>query len=206
VELPSEARIVYDVLYGSHQLKVGRAEQRWRLAAGRYELRTELLPVLGPKVQYLSRGRVGAAGLVPESFAEYRGKDRQPRTHADFDWQARVLSYGRAHEDQRAPLEPGTQDVNALAYQLAWMGDAAAAHWQVATGKKVAPYRFTRAQPTRVTVGGKEVVAWLWRSTDEGDRTEVWVAPQLGHLPVRVHRSDDDKQLQFVAREVEYKR
>jgi hypothetical protein len=56
----------------------------------------------------------------------------------------------------------------------------------------------------RVTINGREVSAWPLRSVEGDDRTEIWVAPQLGNLPVRVMRIDDDKELRFVARELQY--
>lgn len=202
-ELPNDARIVYDVLYGSNQIRIGRAEQRWHVEGGQYELQTELIPLVGPRVRYVSRGQMGPKGLVPETFAEFRGRDSQPRVSASFDWPSHQVSYGRGDERKRAPLEAGAQDVNALSYQLAWLGDSATTRVQVATGKKVAHYRFTRGAATRVTVNGQEMSAWPLRSIEGQDRTEVWVAPQLGNLPVRVTRLDDDKELRFVARDVQ---
>jgi hypothetical protein len=201
-ELPADARIAYDVLYGDNQFRVGRAEQRWHVEAGRYELQTELVPMLGPRIRYLSTGRLTDRGLVPETFAEYRGSDKTPHTRADFDWERQRLRYGRPDEERSAPLERGAQDVNALAFQLAWLGEQARGTLQVTTGKKVARYNFTGGARTPVTVNGQRTEAQPWRSVEGADRTEVWVAPQFANLPVRVVRVDDDKQLQLVARQV----
>jgi hypothetical protein len=203
-ELPVEARLVFDVLYGSSQMRIGRAEQRWHVENGRYELQTELIPLLGNHIRYVSKGRLGAQGLVPESFAEYRGRESGAHTHAHFDWAARTLRFGRGDENKEAALEPGAQDVNAVGYQLGWLGGKGAA-LQVTTGKKVAVYNFTRAgSAIRVTINGREVPAWPLRSIEGDDRTEIWVAPQLGNLPVRVMRIDDDKEVRFVARELQF--
>jgi hypothetical protein len=206
-ELPVDARLVFDVLYGSNQMRIGRAEQRWHVENGRYELQTELVPILGNRIRYVSKGRLGAQGLVPESFAEYRGRDAGPHTQAKFDWAARVVHFGRGDERKEAPLQAGAQDVNALGYQLGFLGAWKGGAMQVATGKKVANYRFTRsATASRITINGREVPAWPLRSDEGDDHTEIWVAPQLGNLPVRVTRIDDDKQLRFVARELQYTR
>ncbi len=202
-DLPADARIAYDVLYGDTQMKVGRAEQRWRVEAGRYELHTELVPLLGPRVRYLSRGRLTERGLVPESFAEFRGDSGTPRARAEFDWERLRVRYGRPEEGRSAVLERGAQDVNALAFQLAWLGDKAAGPVQVATGKKVARYSFGGGTRMQVTVNGKRAEAQQWRSQDGEDRTEVWVAAQLGNVPVRVIRVEDDKELRLVARTVQ---
>lgn len=204
-DLPANARLVFDVLYGSNQMRIGRAEQRWHVENGRYELQTELVPILGNRIRYVSTGRVGAQGLVPESFAEYRGRDTGPHTQAKFDWAARIVRFGRSGERKEARLETGAQDVNALGYQLGFLGAWKGGAMQVTTGKKVAIYRFTRAaNASRVTINGREVAAWPLRSDEGEDHTEIWVAPQLGNLPVRVVRTDDDKELRFVARELQY--
>jgi hypothetical protein len=201
-ELPAEARIAYDVLYGDGQFRVGRAEQRWHAESGRYELQTDLVPVLGPRIRYLSTGRLTDRGLVPESFAEYRGSDKTPHSRADFDWAQMQVRYGKGGDLHSAPLERGAQDVNALAFQLAWLGDQARGTVQVTTGKKVGRYSFSSGGRMMVTVNGQRTEVQPWRSTQGADRTEVWVAPQFSNLPVRVVQVDDDKQLQLVARQV----
>jgi hypothetical protein len=206
LDLPADAQITYDVLYGEGQFKIGRAEQHWHLEGGRYELQTELVPFLGPRIRYLSKGRVGEHGLVPESFGEYRSGDTAPRVRAEFDWDKLLVRYGRADEDRSATLERGAQDVNALAFQLGWLGEQAAGPMQVTTGKKVALYRFSGGARQHVSVNGQRVEALPWRSGSGQERTEVWVAPKWQSVPVRIVRVDDDKQLQFVAREVQIKR
>lgn len=201
-ELPADARIAYDVLYGDNQFRVGRAEQRWHVEAGRYELQTELVPLLGPRIRYQSTGRITDHGLVPDTFLEYRGSDKTPRVRADFDWEQMSVRYGKADDPHTTALERGAQDVNALAFQLAWLGDQARGSLQVTTGKKVGRYSFVGGNRTQVTVNGQRTEAQPWRSVQGTDRTEVWVAPQLANLPVRVVQVDDDKQLQLVARQV----
>lgn len=202
-ELPPDAHIVYDVLYGSNHFRVGRADQHWHVEDGRYELTTDLSPIIGPHIRYVSKGRMGPNGLVPESFGEYRSGETSPRVRAEFDWAAQKLLFGRADESKTASLEPGAQDVNALAYQLAWMGDAGGT-MQVATGKSIAKHTFAASPRTSVTVGSQKTDAVPVRAGSGVTKTEVWLAPQMANLPVRVVRVDDDKELQFVAREVRY--
>jgi hypothetical protein len=202
-ELPTDVRITYDVMYGSSgMLRVGRADQHWHLEGGRYTLSTELAPVFGPTIRYQSAGRVTDAGLVPESFAEYRNKEGAPRVRAEFDWAKQEAVYGKPDEHRTVKLEPGAQDVNALAFQLAWLGERAAGSLQVLTGKNASMRRFAAGSRTQVTVNGQRTEAQPWRSGDSGARTEVWLAPQLGNLPVRVVRTEDDKELQLVAKDL----
>lgn len=202
-DLPADAHLVFDVLYGDSQMRVGRADERWHVENGRYELSTELVPIIGPRIRYLSRGRITDAGLVPESFGEFRGSETSPRTRAEFDWNSQTLHYGKTDEAVRtAPLERGAQDVNALSFQIGWLGMQAARTMQVTTGKKVANYSFINLPATQATVNGRSQGAQRWRSGEGSARTEIWVAPQLSNLPIRVIRIDDDKQLQLVARDV----
>jgi hypothetical protein len=204
-ELPASARIVYDVLYGGSELKIGRAQQSWRLEGGRYSVLTELEPSfgIGPRIRYESKGRFTSTGLVPETFAEYRNKDSAPRVRAEFDWSAQRVKYGTVNDPRSAPLETGAQDVNALPYQLAWLGERSARQMQVVTGRGQGRHVFGSGQSMPVTVNGQRVEAQPWRAVEGPGRTEVWLAPQLGNLPVRIVRVDDEKELQFVAREVQ---
>jgi hypothetical protein len=205
-ELPTDATIVFDVLYGDGGMRVGRAEQRWHAAAGRYELKTDIVPVIGPRIRYVSKGRLADTGLVAESFAEYRNAETSPRAHAEFDWTAQRLHFGPPDEEEHVePLQPGAQDVNALAFQLSWLGErGASAPMQVTTGKRTAQRQFVGLPHAQVTVNGQAVQAQPWRSGDAHDRTEVWLAPKLGNLPVKVVRADDGKRLELVARQVEF--
>jgi hypothetical protein len=203
--LPADARIVYDVLYGSGGFRIGRAEQHWQLNGGRYELTTDLLPVIGPHIRYVSKGRVTEAGLVPESFGEFRDDDQAPRVRAEFDWTAKQVLFGRADEHKTAPLQPGAQDVNALAYQISWGGGTPVrVPMQVATGKSIAEHVFTAGKPARTSVGTQSTTAIPYADGTSDQRTEVWIAPKLADLPVRVVRVEDGRELQFVARDVHY--
>lgn len=204
-ELPADAHIVYDVLYGDGGYRVGRAEQTWHLSGGRYELKTDIVPMLGPRIRYVSKGRVGEGGLQPESFAEYRSAETSPRAHAEFDWAAKELHFGPRDEAEHVePLHAGAQDVNALAFQLTWLGERASGEMQVTTGKRTSQRHFKSLPVVQVTVNGQPTAAHPWRSGDANDRTEVWLAPRLGNLPVKVLRADDDKQLQLVARDLQF--
>lgn len=202
--LPVDARIGYEVLYSGLPFRVGRAQQHWHAEAGRYELQTELVPVIGPRIRYVSKGRITEQGLVPDTFAEYRGDESTPRVRAEFDWAQHQLRYGPANDPHTAALEAGAQDVNALAFQLAWLGDKAPGTLQVTTGKKVARYSFTSGSPERANVNGQNTPAHPWRSAAGDGHTEVWVAPQYANLPVRVVRAQDDKQLELNARSIEF--
>ncbi|MFC4160029.1 DUF3108 domain-containing protein [Chitinimonas lacunae] len=195
--LPQQARIVYDVLSGS--TKLGVAEQNWTLQDKRYRLETELTPWLGPRLRYLSEGELGRQGLRPESYQEFRGNGDKPRRSVRFDWQANTARFDQS-EDK---LGSGTQDANAFVFQLTFLGDRKEASFPVATAKRLRDERLQQVDSSSFTLGARKLDVRIWRSADPSRRTEVWLAPQLHNLPVKLIRSDDDNEFQFVARTVE---
>lgn len=201
--LPAHANIQYDVFLGGN-IRVGNAEQTWRLADGRYTLETRIAPIIGPKIRYLSHGRIGKQGLVPEDYAEFRNNDDKPRATTSFDWAAREASIGPDEPLQTAKLETGAQDINAFAFQLAWLGAKDALSMQIATGRKLRIDRFAPGDNTQVKLAGRDITARVWRSQDNDSHTEVWLAPELGNLPLRVQRSDDRTEIVLVARQITF--
>ncbi|WP_051319338.1 DUF3108 domain-containing protein [Chitinimonas koreensis] len=199
--LPARATITYEARLGG--MPVGEAVQRWTLAQGQYKLDTEIKPILGPRIRYQSSGAVGNGGLKPADYAEYRGGDT-PRNQVRFDWTARQVSYGAPDALKNAKLDDGAQDLNALPFQLAWLGDKSPARVQVVTGRKVRDDRFALAAPASVSLKGKTVAARVWRVPEGGDATEFWLAPELGNLPVKIVRRDDHGELQLVAKQLDY--
>lgn len=201
--LPSQAQIQYDVYLGGN-LRVGNAEQNWRIADGHYTLETRIMPIIGPKIRYVSHGRIGKQGLVPDDYAEFRNNDDKPRTSTSFDWEAREASIGPDEPLQTAKLETGAQDINAFAFQLAWLGAKDALNMQIATGRKLRIDRFAPGDNTQVKLAGRDITARVWRSQDNDSHTEVWLAPELGNLPLRVQRSDDRAEIVLVARQITF--
>lgn len=201
-ELPSQVRIRYDVLLGSSGLRVGSAEQTWKVTEGRYLLETRIRPLLGPRLRYVSEGRLTPAGLVPEHYAEYRNDDNQPRLSARFDWAKNQVAFGLGEPLQVQALSPGAQDVNAFVFQLAFLGKASAPQMQIATGRKLNEVRFSPGEAGRLTLAGKILTTRVWKSQESGKSTEVWLAPELGNLPVRVQRGDDRTDLVLVAQQI----
>lgn len=201
--LPSNAHIEYDVLLGG-ALKVGRAEQDWKVVDGRYTLETRLTPLFGPKIRYISHGKMGKAGLIPEDFAEYRNDDEKPRISTRFDWASKQATLGPNDGNQVLEIEAGVQDVNAFVFQLAWLGDKSGARMQIATGRKLRIDGFASSESITTRLGERDVRAKVWKSQDSDSQTSVWLAPELGFLPLRVQRQDERAEIVLVARQISY--
>jgi len=201
-DLPAHAHIVYEARLGG--IPVGQADQQWRIEQGRYTLTTEVVPLFGPHIRYVSHGEVKGSGLMPLDYAEFRGNDTAPKHIARFDWQHGEVQFGDPNSLTSGRLEDGAQDLNVLPFQLAWLGDKAAADFQIATGRKLREDHFGPADPVRMNIMGKGQDTHIWRAAGNDERTEVWLAPGLANLPVKIIRSDDNRELQLIARTVEF--
>lgn len=199
--LPAHVHIRYQARLGN--FPVGHADQQWRIDNGQFTLTTELLPILGPRIRYISHGRLGKHGLKPADYAEFRNDETNPRRMVRFDWDSRKASYGTPDALESGSLETGAQELNVLPFQLAWLGDSAAGPMQIATGRKLRHDVFAAAAPGQLKLQDKVLDARVWRAADGDDRTEVWLAPSLGNLPVKIIRSDEKGELQLVAQSIE---
>ena len=201
--LPTRAHIAYQARIGT--LDVGTAEQRWNMdSSGHYTLETELIPILGPHIRYVSHGAVGKAGLEPTDYAEFRGNGDTPKRLIRFDWERGAVQYGAPDALTDGKLEAGAQELNVLPFQLAWLGSKRSVKMQLATGRKLIEDEFGLATPVRVSVMGQGHDTRIWQAPQSEEKTEVWLAPALANLPVRITRNTDLGELILIARSVEF--
>jgi hypothetical protein len=201
--LPARAHIAYDARIGT--LDVGKAEQRWTLDDnGHYTLETELVPILGPHIRYVSHGDVGKQGLQPTDYAEFRGNGGTPRRLIRFDWPNQAVEYGSPDALTSGKLQLGAQELNVLPFQLAWLGNKQGADMQLATGHKLIDDHFGLGKPVRVSIMGQGRDTRIWEAPGSEEKTEVWLAPALANLPVRIIRNTELGELQLIARTIEF--
>lgn len=189
---PPSARLNYEVLieYRGVRQTLGGA-LNWQHDGERYSLHMSVaLPFLGSRVQN-SEGRIGRYGLHPQRFAE---KTRSERA-AHFDEVGARIRYSANTPD--APLLPGHQDRLSVFLQLAGLVHAR-------------PERFPAGHTVHMpTSGVRDSETWVFEiqgtetvALPRGDvqalhlrrlprkefdtTVDVWLAPSLGHLPVRM--------------------
>jgi hypothetical protein len=144
-----------------------------------------------------SRGTIGAAGLVPFEYSERRG--RRPQVTTTLDWRARRVTF-TATEDT-AETRPQMQDRLSLLLELGLKlrrkPSARFIEMPVAGVRNTSIYRFElrEREPIDVPAGRFDTVR-LERPADQPgndrhDRLEIWLAPALCDLPVRVRYADD---------------
>jgi hypothetical protein len=140
-----------------------------------------------------SAGTVRAEGLVPRSFSQ-RTSRRPPRS-VSIDWPAQRVSFSQNGESE--PTRPQLQDRLSLLLQLAWRHRAEPGargfELPVAGLTHVSAYVFNAAGAETVTVpaGRYETVKFERHKEGGDDALDVWIAPALCSLPVRVRFTDD---------------
>jgi hypothetical protein len=207
VRVPGAATLRYQVTGQARGLPYeASAELHWRRAGQRYEAEWSVdLPLLGTRTQR-SEGRVTASGLAPERFAERARGERA----AHFDFEGGRIRFSANTPD--AVLAPGAQDRLSVTLQLTALLAAAPERYPPGT------------QITLQTAGVRDAEPWVWEvQADEtlplagralatvrllraarheyDTRVELWLAPALGHLPVRLRLTQAngdvaDQQLQ----------
>ena len=164
---------------------------QWKQDGKTYEARMEVSHfLLGSRVQ-TSRGELGATGLEPIRFGD---KVRSERA-AHFERSKGKVTFSANSPD--APLVAGTQDQLSTLLQLgALLGGApgsfpegTAIPFEAVGPTSVESWVFKVGAPEKLTLPGGQVMAIkLVREAvgDYGTRGEVWLAPSMGYLPVRV--------------------
>jgi hypothetical protein len=196
--VPASTQLDYEVQGRVRGLGyTAQAQLQWTQASGRYEAHMSVrLPLLGSRVQ-TSTGWVNAHGLLPERFAD---KARHERA-AHFDHEQRRIRFSANTPD--AALQPGAQDRLSLFLQLAArfqadntsLGAGQVIELQVAGTATAETWYFRVADEETLNLAGGELrTRKLVRETRQPRDTQVelWLAPSLEHLPVRIRMAQDN--------------
>lgn len=190
VALPPDADLAYQVQGQARGLRyTASGELRWRQAGGQYELSMRLSAFLVGSRSQSSVGQVDATGLRPERFSDRTRSERA----AHFDRSTGRIRFSNNAPD--APLLPGAQDRLSIFIQLAGLLQAGAFQTGDTIELPVAgvggsqAWRFTVGDPETLLLPAGSIAArkLVREPADTHDsRVEVWLAPELGHLPVRL--------------------
>jgi hypothetical protein len=191
--LPANGVIRFAIVKDSLGFQIGQAEHRWEFADdGSYRLTATsetsgLAALLRPaRLVQESRGRLVAGGLQPESFRSQRaGKAMEG---ADFDWAAGQIRLLRDASLQ--PLAPGAQDMLSLNYQLAYLGGLAdGITLAVATARKFERHALDSLGEEEIETPAGHFRTLHLRAISDST-TEIWIALDHGHLPVKIRFTD----------------
>ena len=195
---PASAQLRYSVEGQSKGLNYSASGSLdWRNDGDGYSARLEIrMFLLGSRVQ-TSEGRLGATGLQPERFADKRRSERA--TH--FERNPNRIRFSNNAPD--AELLPGAQDRLSVFMQLAGLLNARPEAYPVGQVIALPVAGTSDSEIWRFQVQGMEsldlpagslAARHLVREPrgDHDTRVDIWFAPSLGHLPVRIRLSQDN--------------
>lgn len=195
IALAGKGRVRYVVIRGEQGFVVGQSVHEWAHDGKSYQIRsvtetTGLAAVFKPaRVVQTSQGLIGTAGLSPLEFRHEKVKGIDTAT---FDRERQMLRY----EDKEVVLPEGAQDMLSLYYQAALSVVAEKMlEVPVATGRKLERYRFEPKGEERLTIAGKEWSALRVSAKSGADVIELWIAPELRNLPLKIRFVDNKGEI-----------
>jgi hypothetical protein len=194
--IPPSDDLQYDTFYNGVRNQPGTIH--WMSDGQRYEMVVSVpLPFIGT-FSWTSRGRVDAFGLAPDQYIEKRG--RRPEDVTVFNRTDKQIVFTRTPASLALP--DGAQDRFSMVMQLASLvrGDPGAYTPGVTREFYVADNDSGETWPV-TTIGDESVQTdrgfvtarhFMRMPRREGDkrRIDVWLAPSLGWLPVRLVQTE----------------
>ncbi len=189
--LPPRVDLVYKGFFGTQGFMIGDATYRFEHSGNQYRISSVgelrgLAALLYPgqgKVE--SRGSITATGLQPYEFTFERTRPER-REIAVFDWEAGVVTL---QDLKTAALDLPTFDWLAIMWQYYFSPPTGhEVSFSVATTRRVARYTITREDDERIEWGQGEIDTVRWHRTSEDGRSDgdVWLAPKLHFIPVKI--------------------
>ena len=196
--IPSALRLKYDIVGQVRQFNYNaRGELLWAHDGQNYDAQLEIrLFLLGSRLQ-TSRGQITSQGLMPKRFSD---KVRS-EVAAHFEYDKGKVIFSANTPD--APLTPGAQDQLSIFIQIASLLAAdpqryprgSSLEMQAVGPRESEVWRFRVDGEERLNLPGGEVdTLQLTRTPNQPHalHVELWLAPSLGHLPVRIRLTQDN--------------
>ena len=189
---PTGARLRYDLQGIAKGFGYSaKAELLWQPDASQYEARLEVSHfLLGSRVQ-TSQGQINPEGLAPRRFGD---KVRSEQA-AHFQRDKGLITYSANTPD--TPLLAGMQDRLSVFIQISGMllaepqrwGPGAVMNFNTTGARDSEPWAFQVAgmEQLKMPYGTLEALRLVRQEEKQYDqRVELWMAPSLEHLPVRI--------------------
>src|SRR5450631_239279 len=196
-QLPPRVDLAYSAFLGTHGFLIGQAVYRLDHAGHDYTISTVaeargLASLFFPgQGRATSVGTITPTGLQPTSFSIARTGTSKDRTEsAIFDWQAGMVLL---NEDKSAPLELPTFDPLVVLWQFYFAPpETDEMQFNIATTRKVYHYGFRRdgAETVALPFGDVETQIWKRQNGDGAIDAQVWLAPSLHFVAVKVRLSN----------------
>lgn len=199
--LPPSVRLLYDIKGETKRIPISaQGELNWRQDGKSYDARLEIrIFLLGSRVQ-TSKGLIGPQGLEPVRF----GDKVRSEVAAHFERGKGKVSYSANTPDE--PLLPGAQDQLSIFFQLAGMLAAEPERYPIGSAlsfQAVGPrssetwvFKLTGTESLALPGGQVRTLRLSKDPVSEYDsRAEVWLAPELDYLPVRIRLTQSNGDL-----------
>ncbi|GAB3625704.1 DUF3108 domain-containing protein [Pandoraea terrae] len=193
---PPTVTLTYDALMNGVRNQTG--ELHWVNDNGHYALNVAVPIIFFGTFEFTSAGSFDANGIAPSRYVEKRGRRAEYVTDFRRD-AAPALAFSRT--GQTAPLAPGAQDRFSVMMQLAGLvrgnperyAQLGVTHeFTVADtdSSEVWPVQYVGKEMLRGPDGYLETRHFTRLPRKDGDRrrVDIWLAPELGWLPVRVRQ------------------
>jgi hypothetical protein len=195
--LAEHAELRYTVTRGDQGFVIGAARLSWSREGDAYNagslIETTGLAALfkSLRVTQQSKGRLDASGLHPDWFQNVQLKRTDT---AVFDRVARQVDNNGSVVALDAHTGP-VQDLLSMYYQLALTLKRAESlppyiELPIATGRKLAPYRFEVLGRERIETPAGSFDALHLRARNRDDLIELWFVPEQFDAPVRLRFTD----------------
>lgn len=188
-QLPVGFTVRYVVQGNEGGLVLGRLDHIWQRSVDRYALfalakATGLVSLIySGLLSQTSYGQITPDGLKPENYWMQRGR-RQLKVH--FDWEGMRADLGERYPPLE--LEPGSQDLLSVIYQLALFPRGEGDLW-VLDGKAIKQYRLEAlgAETVEVPLGAVRTQHLRVQASQGEERIDVWLRDTPPHLPMKIY-------------------
>jgi hypothetical protein len=196
--LPARAELRYTLIKGNDGLNVGKVVQTWNRVGDAYTLTSTAeatglfsLFVSGQHVQ-VSKGKIVAAGLQPETFSMQRGS-AEKRDAARFDWAGQTLHLNSEGRESTAKLATGVLDMLSFVYQFAFsLPESGDIRIDLTNGRKLDSYRYriVAEESLETPLGSLKTVHLTKLHDPDEEATEIWLGMDYHYLPVKIRQID----------------
>lgn len=155
---------------------------------------------LDDRVTLTSSGTVGAGGLRPLAFAQYRASTTKGAIKATFDWGRGVMRSEANGNVSEVPLPRDTQDRISIMYQFMNLSPGRGlVTMPMSNGKKVEYYTYRLVDEVTLATPAGQFDTLHYERVTQGPResqAQLWLAKDHFNFPVRVV-FDDTKGLRL---------
>lgn len=195
-QLPPRIDLAYRAFLGTRGFFIGEAVYRLEHEANQYKISTVaeargLAALLfHGQARARSEGAITNAGLQPNSYSIERTSNYR-RESATFDWETGMVLL---NDDKALPLELPTFDPLVVLWQFYFAPpEQDETHFNIATTRRIYHYSFRRVGSETLTLpfGDIETQVWRRQSGDGSIDAQVWLAPSLHFVTVKLRLSND---------------